>query len=172
MNIDGLILAHAPRQEMARRIASLCVRPDIEVFYFGCIGGPGHFFNAPKRRRADAYELEREVSAALGRGGLDGQLCWNSPRSDRDRYNRRDETEGRAFRTCHGGYTAVAFWDRSVDRRGACNSAFIVRGELTFEQVIRAARQAWPKIWARFTFPIVEVDERGRAECAAGRLAW
>ena len=44
-----------------------------------------------------------------------------------------------------------------VDRRGACNSAFIVHGDLTFAQVIRAARQ----VWARFTFPVVEVDERG-----------
>lgn len=168
MNVADLILAHAPRERMHAAIAERCFRPDVECFYFGCIDGPGHFFNAPRRTRSAGYELERIVTAALGRyGGLDGALCWNSPKSDRDRYDRRNETEGLAFRTCHGGYTAIAFWDRSCDPRGACNSAFIVRGELTFAQVVRAARHAWPEIWARFKFEVVEVDAAGRRVSSA-----
>ncbi len=154
MSMLDLILAHAPRSAMARRLADVSV-PRVECFYFGCINEPGHFFNAQKRTRRDAYTIGEAASAALG--GLDGSLCWNSPRTERDRYERRSEAEGLAFRTCRWGWTAVAFWDRSVDRRGACNSAFIVHGDLTFAQVIRAARQ----VWARFTFPVVEVDERG-----------
>lgn len=161
MTMHDLILAHAPREAMAARLADIS-STDIECFYFGCIGGPGHNFHAARRTRADAYALERSVSAALGRGGLDARLCWNSPRTERDRYERRNETEGLAFRTCNGGWTAVSFWDRSVDQRGACNSAFIVRGEMTFAQVIRAAKQGWPKVWSRFTFPVIEVDEDGR----------
>ena len=159
MKMRDLILAHAPRQAMAARLADVS-RPNVECFYFGCLESKGHFFHAPWRTRSDAYALEQAAMAAMG--GLDTALCWNSPRSDRDRYERRDEAEGLAFRTCRGGWTAVAFWDRSVDRRGACNSAFLVKGEVTFAQVIRAAKHAWPQVWARFTFPVIEVDSRGQ----------
>jgi len=160
--IEELILAHASRERMHAAIAERCIRPDVECFYFGCIGGPGHRFHARRRPTSACEELERAVAAALGRGGIDARLCWNSPKGDRDRYDRRDETEGLAFRTCCGGYTAVAFWDRSVDRRGACNSVFIVRGDLTFKQVMRVARHCWPRVLGRFSFDVVEVDADGR----------
>ena len=162
MSMLDLILAHAPRSAMARKLADVAL-PRVECFYFGYTRGAGHTF-CTQRTQRDAYSLEREASAALGRGGLDTALCWNSPRCDRDRarHDRRDETEGRAFTTRRNGWTAVAFWDRSGDPRPACNTAFIVHGEMTFPQVIRAARVSWPQVWARFTFPVVEVDERGR----------
>ena len=159
MPIDSLILSHAPREQMASRLAACSVRPDVECWYFGCTTGPGHFFNGPgtiTRVRA----MEEMLTELFGY--FDGKLLWNSPRNERDRYGGRDETEGRAFITHRGGWTALAFWDRSVDRRGACNSAFFVQGTLTFAQIVRVARHRWPKIWARFTFDVVEVDEVGR----------
>jgi len=33
---------------------------------------------------------------------------------------------------------------------------------VTFAQIVRVARHRWPKIWARFSFPVVEVDAQGR----------
>ena len=161
MTMADLIKAGATREAMATRLASLCWRPDLECFYFGHSQGSGHVFFSAAR---SGYDLEREVGRALGRGGLDTCLCWNGPRLDRERYDQRqrDETEGRALLTHGGGWTAVAFWDRSGDRRGASNTTFIVRGTLTFEQVIRVARHRWPSIWSRFTFEVVQVDEHGR----------
>ena len=41
--MKDLILTHAPRGAMARRLASLCVRPDAECYYFGCIERAGHY---------------------------------------------------------------------------------------------------------------------------------
>lgn len=158
-DIDALILAHASREQMAMRLAACSFRPDIECFYFGCIDGPGHYFRGPGNT-SRVYELEHELTTLFA--GIDGKLCWNSPRTTRDQYDRRDETEGRAFVTHRGGWTALAFWDRSVDRRGACNSAFFVRGTLTFAQIVRVARHRWPKLWSRFTFPVVEVDAQGQ----------
>lgn len=160
MTMQDLILAHAPREQMAMRLAARCVRPDAECFYFGCIDGPGHFFHGQGRGCHAFRELEDRLRLLFA--GLDGTLCWNSPRSERDRYARRDEAEGRAFVTHRGGWTALAFWDRSVDRRGACNSVFFVRGTLTFAQIVRVARHRWPNIWSRFDFPVVEVDAQGR----------
>ena len=155
----SLILSHAPREQMAARLAACCVQPNLECFYFGCIDGPGHFFNGPGGP-TEVRALEHELTTLFK--GLDSTLCWSSPRTERDRYDQRDETEGRAFITYRGGWTACAFWDRSVDKRGACNSAFFVHGTLTFAQIVRVARHRWPKIWARFTFPVVEVDAQGR----------
>lgn len=164
MTMQDLILAHAPREAMHARLADISLL-NVECYYFGYVKGCGHTFCLPRNSgyNGSPYDLERVVGAALARGGLDGKLCWNSPRGERDQYARRDENEGRAFRTSHGGWTAVAFWDRSQgDPRGACNTAFLARGDLTFSQVIRAAKHAWPEVWARFTFPVVEVDARGQ----------
>lgn len=160
--MQDLIVAHAPPQQMAMRLAACCVRPDVDCFYFGCIDGPGHFFHG-QGGTTKVRALEDHLTALFdGLDSLDGKLCWNSPRRDHHRYDRRGETEGQAFVTHRGGWTALAFWDRSVDRRGASNSAFFVQGTLTFAQIVRVARHRWPKIWARFAFPVVEVDAQGR----------
>jgi hypothetical protein len=158
--IDGLILAHAPREQMAARLASLSVRPTTECLYFGCIRKAGHYLWAKNGDHiVEDWQREREIRQVFG-GALDGALCWNG-RAERRGHDQRDETEGRAFITHRGGWTALAFWDRSVDKRGACNSVFFAPGELTFEQMVRLARHHWPKVWERFTFAVVEVDERG-----------
>lgn len=159
----------APRSEMVARLASLCWRPEAECYFFGCIERAGHdlWRRQGGGRVTDAHDVEEKIRRALG-APLDaagvGGLCWNSPKSQwggSSSYD-RDETEGRALLTRRNGWTVVAFWDRSVDRRGACNSAFIVRGEMTFEQATRVARHRWPDVWARFTFEVVEVDEHGK----------
>lgn len=160
--MQELILSHASREQMAIRIAACCVRPDLECFYFGCIDGPGHYFQGrPTSTPRHCHELEARLRLLFA--GLDGTLCWNSSRSGRERYASRDEAEGRALLTHRDGWTAIAFWDRSLDRRPASNSAFFVPGTLTFAQIVRVARYNWPKVWARFTFPVVQVDEQGEA---------
>lgn len=165
--MKDLILTHAPRGAMARRLASLCVRPDAECYYFGCIERAGHYLWRKRDRGPEpAHDVENRIQLSLG-APLDaagvGGLCWNSPKSKYREYSYdRDETEGRALLTHRNGWTVVAFWDRSVDRRGACNSAFIVKGEMTFEQATRVARHRWPEVWARFTFDVVRVDEHGK----------
>lgn len=159
-----LILDHAPRQVMHARLADIS-QPNVDCFFFGCEGqSSGHYLFA--RRRSHEFLRTTEWSAQRALGGLtrcgkptlDGSLCWNSALS----YSERYETEGRAFRTCRNGWTAVAFWDRTGDKRGASNTVFLASGELTFAQLIRAAKHAWPEVWARFTFPVIEVDARGQ----------
>ncbi len=155
----GLVAAHASRAAMAARLAELSDRP-VDVLYFGCIGQAGHYLW--RREGVDRPRMmSRDEDAMVRRlGGLDGALCWNSKSG---RYSHeRDETEGLAFVTHREGWTALAFWDRSVDHRSACNSAFVAEGTLTFAQIIRHARLRWPEVWARFSFDVVEVDAGGR----------
>ena len=154
----GLVAAHASRAAMAARLAELSDRP-VDVLYFGCIERAGHYlWSREGTGRPCTDRRDRELAQRLG--GLDGALCWNSKS---DRYSHEcDETEGLAFVTHREGWTALAFWDRSVDGRGACNSAFLAEGTLTCAQIVRHARQRWPEVWARFSFDVVEVDAGGR----------
>ncbi len=59
---------------------------------------------------------------------------------------RPDVCDGKVFWTCGGTTLWYAFfwWDRSVDRRGACNSGFYVRGF------------GWPEAQAAFDYACAE----------------
>lgn len=170
MTMHDLITIGASREQMAARLASLSIRPDVEVYYFGCLGEVGHFFHIKRGMRAGHDgDLEFELGQHLR--GLDGAHCWNGRGRDgrRSYSSERDETEGLAIVRHHAGtprsmdgWTTLAFWDRSIDRRGASNSLFITRGHLSFAQIVRASKHQWPQVWARFTFGVVEVDENGR----------
>lgn len=171
---------------MLTRLVDICL-PNVECFFYGCSGNSsGHYFHGAGKSHEFLRDAEWTAQRALGgltrcgKPTLDGSLCWNStvlnpppaaakglsykfeipPRQERG--YQRDETEGRAFKTCRNGWTAVAFWDRTGDKRGASNTVFLARGDLTFSQLVRAAKHAWPEVWARFTFPVIEVDEHGR----------
>jgi len=64
------------------------------------------------------------------------------------------QPEGFATVTRVAGLTIVAFWDRSGDRRFGSNSAFVADGEHCFDEVMAAAREAFPSIFKRFTFEV------------------
>ena len=122
MTMTDLIMAGAPRSTMAARLVSLCWRPNVECYYFGYAPMGGRDTNVP--RQFDCMRL----ASALGRNIDGGLCCWLDT-----------QTEGQALLTHGGGWTAIAFWDRSSSggARPYSNTAFIVRGTLTFEQMIR-----------------------------------
>ena len=74
-----------------------------------------------------------------------------------------DQPEGEAALHHVRGWTILAFWDRSGDSRGNSNSAFVIRGELDFDEAVAASRQAFPGIWARFTFAVTLREDRRSA---------
>lgn len=140
---------------MADRLGHLSVVRDVQVMYFGVQRqSSGHTLCIAKGQITD-YVAWRKTQDVFGT--IDGSLCWNGRRE-----SGRDETEGRALLTHSNGWTVIAFWDRSGDKRFGSNSAFFVEAELTYDQLLRAAKQQWPEVWARFTFPVVQVDARGR----------
>lgn len=113
-----------------------------EPLYFGCVGRPGHYVFTPDLRHSDDTNT-RWLSY------LDGKL----PPDD------STQTQGIARLHHFVGCTLIAFWDRSVDKRGGCNSVFALPGKLTFEQARDAAQRAFPNIWNRFGFPVVLAEE-------------
>lgn len=117
-------------------------------YYFGCIDQPGHYMHSSPAPRD--IEERREVSHFVHSNpwgyDIDGGLCPKGP-----------EVEGRAIVRHKDGWTALSFWDRSVDRRGKCNSNFLAVGDLTFDQMVELAKRHFPHVVERFSFPIVEV---------------
>jgi hypothetical protein len=122
-----------------------------DVFYFGCIQGPGHFLWSSESQRTRAgsrgFPDDFPVEPCSLDGGLLGPMHYHGP-----------EVEGQAAVWRGRGWTIISFWDRSVDKRGACNSSFVVRGTLSFDEAVTRAKAAFPNVWARFTFEVKEPE--------------
>lgn len=114
-----------------------------QVLYFGCIGEAGHYlWNHRGRQTTDWASIQpwgEEVD-----GGL-------APQDNGER-------QGEALLHHKGGWTAIAFWDRSVDSRPGSNSAFLVDREVGFDVAVTLAKTNFPAVWARFGF---EVRQKG-----------
>ena len=112
--------------------------------YFGCWKEMGHSLWTKDRTSAVPY-WEWEKVIGISAKELDSGFCPDDPK----------EPEGRAKITEKAGWTILAFWDRSVDRRMASNSAFLIRGSHTFDEMVTLSRNAFPTIWRRFEFEVV-----------------
>lgn len=115
----------------------------LRPIYFGCDDDTGHYFYGLGMVGRTDTDARRNFS------WIDGVLCPPG-----------DQREGLA-NLVHGNldhqpWTILAFWDRSVDSRPGSNSVFILPGTLNFPLAIDAARLAFPAVWKRFTFPVVE----------------
>lgn len=69
-----------------------------------------------------------------------------------------NDEEGRAVIHHKDGWTAMGFWDRSVDTRGGCNSVFFAEGTHDFAGMVAIANEKFPTIMRRFKFEITEHD--------------
>lgn len=111
------------------------------AFYFGCGDEAGHYlFNHRMRRERWPWS-----------GGA-SPFPWD--RID-GRLNPEREVEGQALLHHKDGWTALAFADRTVDRRPGSNSTFIFEQILDFEGALAEARRVFPKIVERVAFEIV-----------------
>ena len=108
-----------------------------DVLCFGCIGtsGAGHQL----RSRTLPH------------------LVWDSTPWDRlidgGLAPRRDCVTGEYVEHHKDGWTAVAFWDRSGDSRPGSNTVFLVATTVTGAELLSAAREQWPAVFARPGFP-------------------
>jgi hypothetical protein len=67
--------------------------------------------------------------------------------------------QGLCAHLIHDGWTVISFWDRSADRRGACNSAFVVHEVVRdFDEMTRRAKETFPTIYARFPFTLHQLN--------------
>ena len=108
----------------------------IEVLYFGCLREAGHYLHSKPYRRLN-YE-----GTPWG--------VW----LDTGLLPKGEQYDGQVFSAKKDGWTAIAFWDRSVDTRPGSNSAFLVQADIPTDELMRLAREQWPEVFSRPYFPL------------------
>ena len=116
----------------------------MKVYYFGCWGETGPSLCSPGQHKVHS---ERHATPWESH---DAVLCPGYVRL----YENGPQIEGEAALHHKGGWTALAFWDRSVDKRGGCNSVFFAEGTYGPAAVLEIAREHFPEVWVRFTFEV------------------
>lgn len=125
------------------------------AFYFGCWDGPGHYLHDADGRHI--WGKDRPKGFPWTDGLMDAGLLRNGGIADKP--------TGRVHWTCggHGADIWFAFfwWDRSVDRRGACNSGFYVQVFSIWDKqkAFEFACETFPTIVSRQQFPLVLQDK-------------
>ena len=130
------------------------------MFYFGPWSEPGHYFFDERGRTLWRETLPSNFPFGhdTGKVFVDGRLQPGCPdQNDRLKRRTRQEIEGEALLHHIQGWTALCFWDRSVDKRGACNSNYFAEGTFTFEEMVAMASSRFAKRWAKMPFPVVLV---------------
>lgn len=133
------------------------------MFYFGPWDQPGHYLVDES-----GYGVRSENRGSfpwheMGYGGkphIDGNL---QPRGKASQYaNHRGPELPQGVAALHhlDGWTALCFWDRSVDTRGACNSNYFAEGTFTFEQMVEMAKSRFAHRWNKMKFAVVPLDTR------------
>lgn len=116
----------------------------MKAYYFGCVNRAGHYFwdvNLHKARGTrGVYKPD-----GLPWEHVDGKLV------DEGR------PQGEAWLHHKGGWTALAFNDRTVDSRPGSNSAFFFGWEMDFDTTLVTAERVFPVIMERLANAGVEI---------------
>jgi len=122
----------------------------MKVYYFGCPpdGGKGRYMHhEPREPWRSNCDAPAGCPWSFGSPeNIDGGLA---PRAGAAR-----QRQGAVALHHREGWTAIAWWDRSADVRPGSNVAFLIDAELGLEEALTAARQAWPKVFARFRYEV------------------
>jgi len=128
------------------------------MFYFGPWDHPGHYFFDERGR--EIWE-DKIPGFPFGHSGtlipVDGCLQPGVCKDGRGHWRRGGagtDDEGLALLHHINGWTALCFWDRTVDKRMACNSNYFAEGDFTFEQMIEMAKTRFATRWNKMKFEV------------------
>jgi hypothetical protein len=110
-----------------------------KMFYCGCHGDTGHYVWSEDGWRS--YKLWKEQPWG---NAIDGGL---QPPKWRD--------NGMTRFTQKHGWSALSWWDNSIDTRPGSHSTFVVEGTHSAEEVLAMARNRFPWVFSRFKYEIV-----------------
>lgn len=111
--------------------------------YFGCNREAGHYVFSEGMRLLTQRYGSRDLSR------FDGML---PPQTDTTPYI------ATVSRLGGWGFTALAFWDYSVDKRGGCNSVvFAPSLVIADDELLAEAQRRFPQVFERLPQPVVLV---------------
>lgn len=125
------------------------------MLYFGPLNEPGHVMYHDNGHKA--YSSDK-TGCPWKDWEIDGSLQPGCPDPE-DRLQRRTraEREGEARLHHKDGWTALSFWDRTIDKRSACNSTYLAKGLFTFDQMVELAKERFAERWNKMQFEVVEI---------------
>lgn len=110
----------------------------VEVYYYGCLGEVGHYWYGHTTRHRAPADVPSEIARRI-----DTWLCPGiAPRPT-------PQVEGTAALHHVEGWTALAWWDRSVDTRPGSNSVLVARGTLGVDDMLALGLAHFPEVMAR-----------------------
>jgi hypothetical protein len=123
------------------------------MVYFGPYRESGHFFYTEAGWSSSSDKFEDVPWTATE---IDGPLQpgWPLP-GDRLQRRTRPMREGESHLYHKDGWTALSFWDFSVDTRPGSSSTYIAKGTFTFEQMVELAKTRFAERWNRMKFEVV-----------------
>lgn len=101
---------------------------DTDLFFFGCTEGLGHRCWCPKNGSFWYHDRPDPFGSNLD----SGYAPKDSPVNFRCHLVQKD------------GWTLIAFWDNTIDKRGKSNAAFVAKGLFTFDEILEKAETAFP----------------------------
>lgn len=132
--------------------------PSPKMFYFGPLKESGHFLFGDNGWALDHDEREKSPWQAHEIDGILQPGCfidrWGGWRHE------GPQTEGEALVHHKNGWTALSFWDRTVDDRHGCNSTFMAEGTFTFEEMVELAKTRFAERWGKMKFPVVQYKDK------------
>lgn len=127
------------------------------LLYFGPLKESGHFM---------FYENEEQVSHRLAdtitpwkSNDIDGTLqpgmiLWRDHWISESQHGGRSYHEGEAVIHHKDGWTALSFWDSTIDTRPGCSSTYLADGSFTFEQMVELAKARFAERWNKMKFEV------------------
>lgn len=117
----------------------------MKVVYFGCWKDKGHYVRALSGISRYSKEEYAFTDTNPWKYEIDSGLCPTG-----------QEIEGVCAIHHKDGWTALSYWDRSIDNRGKSNSNFFAEGIFTFNEMIEIAKKYAPTVINRLKSPLIE----------------
>lgn len=128
----------------------------MRAYYFGCRDHAGHcLYDAAGGTMVQSVRYPGNNPWGLE---IDGGLCPGG--RDHRSADGVEQPEGRALIHRKDGWTALAFWDRSLDPRPNSCSVFLVEGTHDFASMLTLAKRYFPMVVARFKFQITPAVDK------------
>lgn len=133
---------------------------DARAYYFGCGNESGHFWWQPSERpsRSERVATSGQPAGCPWGYEVDGRMQPGASVDGRGQRWPRDETQGPCALHRKDGWTLIAWWDRTVDKRSACCSAFAAEGDHDFATMVALLAERFPWVASRMAFELTEVS--------------
>lgn len=146
------LMAAILRWQEARGEGSRPIVDPRDILFFGVAPGDSaghHLYETAGAERMRWFRGKERLPEVLRESRLDGCYApYQHTRHGGDPFA-AIQTQGHARLTHVAGWTVIAWWDRTGDSRGGCNSALLIPALVGWEQGLELGRAACPALFQR-----------------------